>query len=250
MRWFWPGRSVECKVGTQVWAKDSNRLTKFSGSASQHLTAPAIFFLGIDVEPAWQCHIYTWEGKDMWNENTIEMIEMYHQVFFTHPEQTTLNYIAHKRRAHMCKWSLQTWVGFHFSCLAISSLLYHPKAMSLKFLFFFSTVRSLYLTNRSCQDMNGYTQFQSHDIAGWSAALREVVGARCLAAKNERKKHQKTVSFWNPQHWNSLANWRWLPSFHWRCNHSGTCNRPPFLGSQRRLSFAFRLFSSSVAIVA
>ena len=49
-----------------------------------------------------------------------------------------------------------------------------------------------------------------------------------------------------PQVWYCFASARWSPAFHSSCNHCGTWSRPPFLGSHKRLSFAFKALSSLV----
>lgn len=185
-------------------------LTKWSGSASQHLIAPVIFFLNTTMQ---------------WEINYIMKLQIYHEVSkgaFQHPPSTDQTqstgscFFWEKARIPLQDlYHVILWVPSHGKIWLLCIGLSHRLLLQ---------VDEAILPGRDQR-------------CSWLelAVARGNYWKRYLAKKWALLKLQLS---------NSRAIERWSPVFHCSCNHSGTLSFP-FLDSQRRRSLAFSAFSSS-----
>ena len=125
----------------------------------------------------------------------------------------------------------------HLRTFAMSSFEYQPTSKSLIWRSILRTFFSLYLMNFSSQDNLSYCEHGEkllEAIWGYTMACQQ---------KDSWQKNQRGALL-KLQAWYCLARAKWSPWRHSSCNHSGTCKRPPFLGSQSRRSFCLSAFSS------
>ena len=127
----------------------------------------------------------------------------------------------------------------------MSSLVYQPFAMSFVCFSVLVTVFCLYLTKRSCEDMEcGAAHI--HAGNGWAIKLKGGLIYGGWHLEQMTNKGGGMVSFEKLHDSNSRAIFMWSPFFHWSCSHCGTWSLPPFFTSQSRLNLALRAFSSLV----
>jgi len=138
-------------------------LTKWSGSASQHLIAPVIFFLNTTMQ---------------WEINYIMKLQIYHEVSkgaFQHPPSTDQT-----QSTGSCFFEKR--LVFHFKTFIMSSFEYHPMARSdscasvLVTVFFFRLMKRSYRAEIS-------------GAAGWNWQWQ--------GATTERDTWQKNGPYWS-----------------------------------------------------
>lgn len=129
--------------------------------------------------------------------------------------------------------------AFHLRTFCMSSLVYQPTDLSFTSFFSFLWVSVRCLMNCSCQERLG------NRLNGLERDPKLEATSTCgHLAKRKHFFCGKMISLSKPQAAYCFANTKWSPFRHSSWSHCGTCKRPPFLGSQRRLNLALSAFSS------